>query len=126
MEYWFTQIQNKDVGKRLQVGPDLIEYLSDRQKCVDLEQDQTLLDKMVDALATSWVNSSNYKVGADLLFHHLLCTTKAAGGISYVCRCEEMVTKLIKECLCRGISDHRFSSLVAFPGQQEQICKLGG
>ncbi|XP_040214207.1 CLIP-associating protein 1 isoform X18 [Rana temporaria] len=70
MEYWFTQIQNKDVGKRLQVGPDLIEYLSDRQKCVDLEQDQTLLDKMVDALATSWVNSSNYKVallGMDIL-----------------------------------------------------------
>lgn len=70
MEYWFAQIQNKDVGKRLQVGPDLIEYLSDRQKSVDLEQDQTLLDKMVDGLATSWVNSSNYKVallGMDIL-----------------------------------------------------------
>lgn len=70
MEYWFAQIQNKDVGKRLQVGPDLIEYLSDREKSVDLEQDQTLLDKMVDGLATSWVNSSNYKVallGMDIL-----------------------------------------------------------
>ncbi|XP_018413596.1 PREDICTED: CLIP-associating protein 1 isoform X3 [Nanorana parkeri] len=70
MEYWFAQIQQKDVGKRLQVGPDLIECLSDKQKSMDLEQDQTLLDKMVDALATSWVNSSNYKVallGMDIL-----------------------------------------------------------
>ncbi|KAM5152445.1 CLIP-associating protein 1 isoform 1-T1 [Mantella aurantiaca] len=70
MDYWFAQIQQKDVGKRLQVGPDLIEYLSDKQKSLDLEQDQTLLDKMVDGLATSWVNSSNYKVallGMDIL-----------------------------------------------------------
>ncbi|XP_068102283.1 CLIP-associating protein 1 isoform X22 [Hyperolius riggenbachi] len=70
MEYWVSQIQQKDVGKRLQVGPDLIEYLSDKQKSMDLEQDQTVLDKMVDALATSWVNSSNYKVallGMDIL-----------------------------------------------------------
>nr|DBA19578.1 TPA: hypothetical protein GDO54_015388 [Pyxicephalus adspersus] len=70
MDYWLAQIQQKDVGKRLQVGPDLIEYLSDRQKSMDLEQDQTLLDKMVDGLATCWVNSSNYKVallGMDIL-----------------------------------------------------------
>ncbi|XP_041433713.1 CLIP-associating protein 1-B isoform X8 [Xenopus laevis] len=70
MDYWLGQIQQKDVGKRLQVGPDLIEYLLDRQKSIDLEQDQTLLDRMVDGLATSWVNSSNYKVallGMDIL-----------------------------------------------------------
>uniref|UniRef100_A0A8C5QKF1 Cytoplasmic linker associated protein 1 n=1 Tax=Leptobrachium leishanense TaxID=445787 RepID=A0A8C5QKF1_9ANUR len=58
MDYWMAQIQQKDVGKRLQVGPDMIEYLSDRQKSADLEHDQTLLDRMVDGLATSWVNST--------------------------------------------------------------------
>ncbi|XP_043929627.1 CLIP-associating protein 1 [Protopterus annectens] len=70
MEYCMAQVLQKDVGKRLQVGQELIEYISDRQKCPDLEQDQTLLDKMVDGLATSWVNSSNFKVallGMDIL-----------------------------------------------------------
>ncbi|XP_063790086.1 CLIP-associating protein 1 isoform X22 [Pseudophryne corroboree] len=70
MDYWLAQIQQKDVGKRLQVGPDMIDYLSDKKKSTDLEQDQTLLDRMVDVLATSWVNSSNYKVallGMDIL-----------------------------------------------------------
>ncbi|XP_053327888.1 CLIP-associating protein 1 isoform X6 [Spea bombifrons] len=70
MDYWLAQIQQKDVGKRLQIGPDMIDYLSDRQKSADLEHDQTLLDRMVDGLATSWVNSSNYKValiGMDIL-----------------------------------------------------------
>ncbi|KAG9470337.1 hypothetical protein GDO78_018084 [Eleutherodactylus coqui] len=70
MDYWVAQLQQKDVNKRLQVGPDIIDFFSDRQKSVDLEQDQTLLDRMVDGLATSWVNSSNYKVallGMDIL-----------------------------------------------------------
>lgn len=49
-------------GKRLQVGQELIDYFSDKQKSADLEHDQTMLDKLVDGLATSWVNSSNYKV----------------------------------------------------------------
>ncbi|KAG8432159.1 hypothetical protein GDO86_016701 [Hymenochirus boettgeri] len=70
MEWMFAQIQQKDVGKRLQVGPEIIDCLLDKQKSLDLEQDQALLDKMVDGLATSWVNSSNYKVallGMDIL-----------------------------------------------------------
>ncbi|XP_075465951.1 CLIP-associating protein 1-A isoform X30 [Ascaphus truei] len=70
MDYWLTVIQQKDVGKRLQAGPDMIDYLSDKQKSVDLEQDQTQLDRMVDGIATSWVNSSHYKVallGMDIL-----------------------------------------------------------
>lgn len=70
MDYWVAQIQQKDVNKRLQVGPDMIDFFSDRQKSADLEQDQTLLDRMVDGIATSWVNSSNYKVallGMDIL-----------------------------------------------------------
>ncbi|XP_067329571.1 CLIP-associating protein 1 isoform X4 [Anolis sagrei] len=70
MEYCLVQVLQKDVGKRLQVGQELIDYFSDKQKSSDLEHDQTMLDKMVDGLATSWVNSSNYKVvllGLDIL-----------------------------------------------------------
>ncbi|XP_053899789.1 CLIP-associating protein 1 isoform X11 [Malaclemys terrapin pileata] len=70
MEYCLAQVLQKDVGKRLQVGQELIDYCSDKQKSADLEHDQTMLDKMVDGLATSWVNSSNYKVvllGMDIL-----------------------------------------------------------
>ncbi|XP_039186036.1 CLIP-associating protein 1 isoform X10 [Crotalus tigris] len=70
MESCLMQVLQKDVGKRLQVGQELIDYFSDRQKSADLEHDQTMLDKMVDGLATSWVNSSNYKVvllGLDIL-----------------------------------------------------------
>ncbi|XP_048341882.1 CLIP-associating protein 1 isoform X12 [Sphaerodactylus townsendi] len=70
MEYCLAQVVQKDVGKRLQVGQELIDYFSDKQKSADLEHDQTMLDKMVDGLATSWVNSSNYKVvllGLDIL-----------------------------------------------------------
>ncbi|XP_066467849.1 CLIP-associating protein 1 isoform X6 [Tiliqua scincoides] len=70
MEYCLAQVLQKDVGKRLQVGQELIDYFSDKHKSADLEHDQTMLDKMVDGLATSWVNSSNYKVvllGLDIL-----------------------------------------------------------
>uniref|UniRef100_A0A670K9C7 Cytoplasmic linker associated protein 1 n=1 Tax=Podarcis muralis TaxID=64176 RepID=A0A670K9C7_PODMU len=70
MEGCLVQVLQKDVGKRLQVGQELIDYFSDKQKSADLEHDQTMLDKMVDGLATSWVNSSNYKVvllGLDIL-----------------------------------------------------------
>lgn len=62
MESCLAQVLQKDVGKRLQVGQELIDYFSDKQKSADLEHDQTMLDKLVDGLATSWVNSSNYKV----------------------------------------------------------------
>ncbi|XP_030066280.1 CLIP-associating protein 1 isoform X3 [Microcaecilia unicolor] len=70
MDHWLTQIQQKDVGKRLQVGQELIDYVLDKQKSPELDHDQTILDKMVDGLATSWVNSSNFKVallGMDIL-----------------------------------------------------------
>ncbi|XP_036447945.1 CLIP-associating protein 1a isoform X5 [Colossoma macropomum] len=70
MEYCLAQVLQKDVGRRLQVGQELIDYISDRDKSHDLEQDQTALDKMVDGLATSWVNSSNFKLallGMDIL-----------------------------------------------------------
>ncbi|XP_065108089.1 CLIP-associating protein 1a isoform X12 [Paramisgurnus dabryanus] len=70
MEYCLTQVLQKDVARRLQMGPELIDYITDAEKCHDLESDQTALDKMVDGIATLWVNSSNFKLalmGIDLL-----------------------------------------------------------
>ncbi|KAK0134179.1 CLIP-associating protein 1 [Merluccius polli] len=70
MESCLTQVLQKDVGRRLQVGQEIIDYISDKDKSNDLEHDQTNLDKMVDGIASSWVNSSNFKVallGLDLL-----------------------------------------------------------
>ncbi|XP_066530155.1 CLIP-associating protein 2 isoform X4 [Hoplias malabaricus] len=61
MDYFYQQVMQKDVSRRLQVGPELIDYLQDPQRSVDVEQDKSRLDKTVDEL-TGWVNSSNYKV----------------------------------------------------------------
>lgn len=62
MENCLAQVLQKDVGRRLQVGQEIIDYILDKEKSHDLEQDQTALDKMVDGIASSWVNSSNFKV----------------------------------------------------------------
>ncbi|XP_042622850.1 CLIP-associating protein 1-B-like [Cyprinus carpio] len=61
MEYIVAQVTQKEVGRRFQVGPEIIDYIVDRQKSHDLEHDQSMLDRMVDSLATSWVNASNFK-----------------------------------------------------------------
>ncbi|XP_045565360.1 CLIP-associating protein 2 isoform X30 [Salmo salar] len=61
MDYFYQQVLQKDVTRRLQVGQDLIDYLNDPQRSSDVEQDKPRLDKTVDEL-TGWVNSSNYKV----------------------------------------------------------------
>ncbi|XP_032853295.2 CLIP-associating protein 2 isoform X19 [Tyto alba] len=69
MDYFCGQVQQKDVGRRMQVGQELLEYLSDPARSPDLEQDQQRLDKVIDEL-TGWVNSSNFKVallGLDVL-----------------------------------------------------------
>ncbi|XP_069716016.1 CLIP-associating protein 2 isoform X15 [Phaenicophaeus curvirostris] len=69
MDYFCEQVQQKDVGRRMQVGQELLEYLSDPARSPDLEQDQQRLDKVIDEL-TGWVNSSNFKVallGLDVL-----------------------------------------------------------
>ncbi|KAM6422274.1 CLIP-associating protein 2 isoform 6-T6 [Rhynochetos jubatus] len=69
MDYFCDQVQQKDVGRRMQVGQELLEYLSEPARCADLEQDQQRLDKVIDELA-GWVNSSNFKVallGLDVL-----------------------------------------------------------
>ncbi|XP_049905841.1 CLIP-associating protein 1a isoform X24 [Epinephelus moara] len=70
MENCLALVLQKDMGRRLQVGQEIIDYILEKEKSHDLEQDQTALDKMVDGIASSWVNSSNFKVallGLDLL-----------------------------------------------------------
>ncbi|XP_023273372.1 CLIP-associating protein 1 isoform X13 [Seriola lalandi dorsalis] len=70
MENCLAQVLQKDMGRRLQVGQEIIDFILDKEKSHDLEQDQTALDKMVDGIASSWVNCSNFKVallGLDLL-----------------------------------------------------------
>uniref|UniRef100_A0A8D2LX87 Cytoplasmic linker associated protein 2 n=1 Tax=Varanus komodoensis TaxID=61221 RepID=A0A8D2LX87_VARKO len=69
MDYFCDQVQQKDVGHRMQIGQEFLEYLNDPSVSTDLDQDQQRLDKVIDEL-TGWVNSSNYKVsllGLDLL-----------------------------------------------------------
>ncbi|XP_060103574.1 CLIP-associating protein 2 isoform X48 [Heteronotia binoei] len=69
MDYFCEQVPQKDVGRRMQVGQEFLEYLNDPDVSSDIEQDQQRLDKVIDEL-TGWVNSSNYKVsllGLDLL-----------------------------------------------------------
>ncbi|XP_070702055.1 CLIP-associating protein 2 isoform X7 [Pempheris klunzingeri] len=61
MDYFYQQVLQKDVTRRLQVGQDLIDYLNDPQRSQDVEQDKPRLDKTVDEI-TGWVNSSNFKV----------------------------------------------------------------
>ncbi|XP_078810767.1 CLIP-associating protein 2 isoform X26 [Oryzias latipes] len=61
MDYFYQQVVQKDVTRRLQVGQDLIDYLNDPQRSPDVEQDKPRLDKTIDEL-TGWVNSSNFKV----------------------------------------------------------------
>ncbi|XP_039648519.1 CLIP-associating protein 1-B-like isoform X20 [Perca fluviatilis] len=70
MEFLLEQVMQKDLGKRLQVGQEIMELILDEEKSPDMEQDQTVLDRMVDTVASSWVNSSNFKVvlfGMDIL-----------------------------------------------------------
>ncbi|XP_065395871.1 CLIP-associating protein 2 isoform X49 [Macaca fascicularis] len=61
MEYFCAQVQQKDVGGRLQVGQELLLYLGAPGAIPDLEEDLGRLGKTVDAL-TDWVGSSNYRV----------------------------------------------------------------
>ncbi|XP_056277984.1 CLIP-associating protein 2 isoform X15 [Pseudoliparis swirei] len=61
MDYFYQQVVQKDVTRRLQVGQELIDYLNDPSRSPDVEQDKPRLDKTMDEL-TGWVNSSNFKV----------------------------------------------------------------
>ncbi|XP_019364490.1 PREDICTED: CLIP-associating protein 2 isoform X10 [Gavialis gangeticus] len=69
MEYFSEQVQQKDVARRLQVGQELLDYLSEPTRSPDLEHDPQRLDVVVNELA-AWLNSSNFKVallGLDVL-----------------------------------------------------------
>ncbi|KAM8759357.1 CLIP-associating protein 2 isoform 2-T2 [Rhynchonycteris naso] len=61
MEYFGAQVQQKDVGGRLQVGVELLHHLGSPGAIPDLEEDLGRLGKMIDEL-TGWVGSSNYRV----------------------------------------------------------------
>ncbi|XP_014843159.1 PREDICTED: CLIP-associating protein 2 isoform X22 [Poecilia mexicana] len=61
MDYFYQQVLQKDVTRRLQVGQDLIDYLNDPDRSPDVDQDKPRLDKTIDEL-TGWINSSNFKV----------------------------------------------------------------
>ncbi|XP_023588004.1 CLIP-associating protein 2 isoform X4 [Trichechus manatus latirostris] len=61
MEYFSAQVQQKDVGGRLQGGQELLLYLGSPGAIPDLEEDLGRLGKTIDAL-TGWVGSSNYRV----------------------------------------------------------------
>lgn len=61
MDYFCDQVQQKDVGRRMHIGQEFLEYLNEPNISTDLEQDQQRLDKVIDEI-TGWVNSSNYKV----------------------------------------------------------------
>ncbi|XP_023820051.1 CLIP-associating protein 1-A isoform X12 [Oryzias latipes] len=70
MDHLLEQVMHKDLGRRLQVGQEVTELLMSEERCPDLEQDQAALDRLVDSVASSWVNSSNFKVvllGMDIL-----------------------------------------------------------
>ncbi|KAL6115123.1 clasp1 [Pungitius sinensis] len=70
MEHLLEQLLQKDLGRRLQVGQEITQLILDQVRTPHIEQDQSLLDRMVDAVASSWVNSSNFKVvllGMDIL-----------------------------------------------------------
>lgn len=61
MEYFSAQVQQKDVGGRLQIGQELLLYLGAPGAVLDLEEDLGRLGRTIDAL-TGWVGSSNYRV----------------------------------------------------------------
>ncbi|XP_054631468.1 CLIP-associating protein 1-B-like isoform X3 [Dunckerocampus dactyliophorus] len=70
MDYLLEQVMLKDLSKRLQVGQELVALILQEDKCPEMEQDQGTLDRIVETVASSWVNSSNFKVvllGMDLL-----------------------------------------------------------
>ncbi|KAM4688026.1 CLIP-associating protein 1-B-like [Discoglossus pictus] len=69
MDFFYLQLQQKDISCRIQAGQQFLEYLTNHQQSADLEQDTLRLDKIVDEV-TTWINSSNYKVS--LLGLHIL------------------------------------------------------
>ncbi|XP_078072683.1 CLIP-associating protein 2 isoform X3 [Mustelus asterias] len=62
LDYFSEQVAQRDVSRRLQVGQELIDYLGDPRRSMDVDHDpKRTLDDIMDEL-TGWVNSSNFKV----------------------------------------------------------------
>ncbi|XP_072307586.1 CLIP-associating protein 1-B-like [Eucyclogobius newberryi] len=63
-------VMQKDVGIRTQTGLEIVDRVLDPEKSPGLEQDQSTMDRIVDTVVCSWVNSSNFKIvllGMDIL-----------------------------------------------------------
>ncbi|CAL8309083.1 unnamed protein product [Merluccius merluccius] len=70
VDYCVDLVLQKDLGRRLQAGPELAELLLDPERVPALDREPALLDRMVDGVASSWVNNSHFKVvllGMDIL-----------------------------------------------------------
>ena len=80
MDYFYQQVLQKDVSRRIQVGQDLINYLNDPERSPDVEQDKPRLDKTVDEL-TGWVNASNFKVSKSSHGTTAVCTAAVLPGV---------------------------------------------
>lgn len=60
VEDFLEQVSVSETRKRLQVGPELLEYLNTSSG--SLECDASTADQLVEGLL-DWLHSSNYKVG---------------------------------------------------------------
>ncbi len=105
MEYIVAQVTQKEVGRRFQVGPEIIDYILDKQKSHDLEHDQSMLDRMVDSLATSWVNASNFKVRefVRIVLVHPQMKMRSPSGHPR-CRWVCFFIRFVEMCLCISVS----------------------
>ncbi|XP_078254426.1 CLIP-associating protein 2 isoform X24 [Rhinoraja longicauda] len=62
LEHFLEQLAQKDVSGRLQVGQELVDYLSDPRRSSEVVHDhKRKVEGIVDEL-TGWLNSSNFKV----------------------------------------------------------------
>ncbi|XP_032875903.1 CLIP-associating protein 2 isoform X15 [Amblyraja radiata] len=62
LEHFLQQVAQRDVSGRLQVGQELVDYLSDPRRSSEVVHDhKSQVDGIVDEL-TGWINSSNFKV----------------------------------------------------------------
>lgn len=70
LEALLDLLMHKDLGTRTQTGLDIIDRVLDPEKSPGLDQDQSAMDRIVDTVVCSWVNSTNFKVvlsGMDIL-----------------------------------------------------------
>lgn len=70
LEHFLQQVAQRDVSGRLQVGQELVDYLSDPRRSSEVVHDhKSQVDGIVDEL-TGWINSSNFKVRREVQPSH--------------------------------------------------------